>query len=146
LAVSGKLTANNNVEILGDVMANSFSKMNLKNVMRFGECEVKTVSAEQNTFYLTFPLPEILLCHCGYGDAYIYLPNVSTISTSATCKLNIRRISTNDRVVNIYSYNSSSSNDICDMYNSNVPYITGIGNVNIMLILYNRQFYFSQYI
>ena len=138
-AGNGKIKLYGNTEMTGVV-----STINLKNVMRLGDCEVKTVSAEQNTFYLTFPLPEILLCDCGYHDIYLYLPNVNTISTSATCKLHIRRITTNPRVINIYS-NSSSQNDICDYVNSSVNYITGIGNVNMLLILYNRKFYFSEY-
>jgi len=113
-------------------------------VIRLGFSEVRAVETPNINFDLFFPLPEILLCDCAQGDMYLTMPDTSTIPTTATCKFHIRRINPQATTINLYSY-VDGGNEFYNEYNSNVSHITGIGNVNIWLILYNRKWYFSQY-
>jgi hypothetical protein len=149
LDVNGSAKISGNLEVggsLGDATANNISVSTLKisDIIRLGVVENKSVSNINNDFWLVFPLPEIVLCDCTLGNMNLRVPNVSEIPTSATCKLHIRRINSNATVINLLP---SITNDYVfyDYINQNVSSIPGIGNVNIILILYNRKWYFSQY-
>jgi len=141
LEVSGNITCAKNVHISGNLEVNNIS---LSNIIRLGTIEVKSVASSNNNLYLSFPLPETVLCDCNLGNMNLYMPDVASIPTTATCKLYIRRINPNATVINLYPY---TTNDYVfyNYVNQLVNSITGIGWVNIWLILYNRKWYFSQY-
>ena len=131
---------------LGDVIANNISLSTLKiaDIIRLGTIEVKSVASYNNDLYLSFPLPETVLCDCTLGNMNLYMPNVVDISTTATCKLYIRRINSNSTVINFYPfliYDYVFYNQSNQLVNS----ITNIGWVNMWLILYNRKWYFSEH-
>jgi hypothetical protein len=76
------------------------------------------------------------------GTLTLRLPDTSSLSTSASCKFFLRRVSTG---TNILTLSSSSGSQIMNQTNSLVASISGIGNLNIMIILFNKLYYFAQY-
>ena len=76
------------------------------------------------------------------GTLTLRLPDTSSLSTSASCKFHLRRVSTG---TNLLTLSSVTGNQIMNQNNVNVASISGIGNVNIMIILFNKLYYFAQY-
>ena len=132
-ATNGNITATN-----GNLFTSSY--VNISNLVNYGL--LQSVSAAGTTS-LSFPIPEIVMCDCTAGVITLRLPDLSTLSTTATCKFYIRRVSTGANNISLSS--AGTGNQFMGATNGASASITGITNVNIMVILFNKLWYYSSY-
>jgi hypothetical protein len=65
-----------------------------------------TLTASNNA--LTFPLPEIIFCNCSSNAINITLPDIASLATTSTCKIQVRRIVNTSNQINILCFGSQS--------------------------------------
>jgi len=98
------------------------------------------LTALNNT--LTFPLPEIIFCNCSSNAINITLPDIASLTASATCKIQVRRIINTSNQINLLCYGAQSR--IYNSSNSLGTAANAIGNC-CHILLCNNYWYETSY-
>jgi hypothetical protein len=75
------------------------------------------------------------------GTPTFILPNTASLATSAGCAFHIRRVAGTNGI----SFTSATGSQISNSTNVTVASLSGITNLNIKFMLFNKLWYFSSY-
>ena len=142
LTLSGSITTTNDITTsAGNVFTSTYLSIN--NLVRYGETRSYTTSTGGTTVTMAFPISEIIMFNSQNGTLTLRLPDTSSLSTSASCKFVLRRISSS--TTNVLTLSSVTGSQLMNQSNTNVASISGISNGNIVIILFNKLYYISSY-
>jgi hypothetical protein len=137
LTLSGSISAVNNITTTnGNVFTSSF--VNIGSRINIGAFQSTTISGN---IALSFPLNEYIMVDTTSGTPTFILPNTASLATSAGCAFHIRRVAGTNGI----SFTSATGSQISNSTNVTVASLSGITNLNIKFMLFNKLWYFSSY-
>ena len=141
LNVVGSITSNTSITANTSITTTGYfvtPYVQVNNIINIGQMQSITTSG---TINLSLPLKENIFCNTTSGAMTLRMPDTSSLSTSATCTVNIRRVGGTNGI----SFTSSTGNQIVNASNNTVASLTGITNLNIRFLLFNKLWYFSSH-
>jgi hypothetical protein len=109
---------------------------------KYGELKAVTISG---TTALSFPLNENIFCNCTTGPITLRLPPTAPLTATATCTINIRRVSTGTNYINLQSHDGVAAHLINASNATPVVTLNSLIYANIRIQLYNSYYYVSSY-